>query len=124
MTAIILIVLGLIVAILVRTTVNHSLAIALVLVVHSPAWILASALTLVGTAAIAVPCEDNASRERESPDESSIQLESTQGLERSYDASQILGDELSPVRRNENTRPLELRDDGRALEWRRRIAGS
>jgi hypothetical protein len=69
-----------------------------------------------------VPCGDDSCQEQEDRGDSSIQLKPTQPLDRSYDASRILGDELAPGLRKKDERPPGLRDDGRAREWRNRIA--
>ena len=89
---------------------------------HRPTWILAFGLALLGAPAAAVPCGDDSCQEHEDRDEASIQLKPTQPRERSHDASRILGDELLPAVRNKDARPPEIRDDGRAREWRKRIA--
>ena len=89
---------------------------------HRPIWILALGLALPGTPAAAVPCGDDSCQEQGNRDDSSIQLKPTQPHDRSYDAPPILGDELSPVLRTKDARPPGLRDDGRAREWRKRVA--
>jgi hypothetical protein len=96
-------------------------------------WILAFGLALVCTPAAAVPCRDDSCGKKEDRDASSIQLKSTQ--HRSYGASHILVDDLPPglstkdelpprlIERDERDElPPGLRDDGRAHEWRTRIA--
>ena len=90
----------------------------------SPMWILAFGLVLVCTAARAVPCRDDSCGNREDQDRkaSSIQLRPMQPGDRSYDASPILGDELAPGLRKKDELPPSFRDDGRAHEWRERIA--
>jgi hypothetical protein len=89
---------------------------------HRPTWILAFGLAVLGTPAGAVPCGDDSCQKQEDRDDSSIQLKPTQPLDRSYDASRILGDELAPGLRKKDERPPGLRDDGRVREWRNRIA--
>ncbi len=89
---------------------------------HRPTWILAFGLALLGAPAAAVPCGDDSCQEQEDRDGASIQLKPTQPRNRSYDASRILGDEPSPGLRKKDEHPPGLRDDGRAREWRKRIA--
>jgi hypothetical protein len=90
--------------------------------VQCPTWILAFGLALLGAPAAAVPCGDDSCQEQEDREASSIQLKPTQPRDRFYDASRILGDELAPGLRKQDERPPGLRDDGRAREWRKRIA--
>lgn len=99
-----------------------------------PIPILAFGLALLGTPAGAVPCGDDSCQKQEDRDDSSIQLKATQPRDRSYDASRILvedlppglseKDELPPGLRKKDELPPGLRDgtDGRAREWRKRIA--
>ena len=91
--------------------------------VHRPTWILAFGLALLGAPAAAVPCGDGSCQAQEHRDDASIQLKPPEPRGRSYDASRMLGDELSPgrVRKKDELSP-GLRDDGRAREWRKRIA--
>ena len=90
---------------------------------HRPTWILAFGLALLGAPAAAVPCGDDSCQEYEDRDDASIQLKPPQPRSRSYDASRMLGDELSPGRlRKSDERSPGLRDDGRARDWRKRIA--
>ena len=89
---------------------------------HRPTWILAFGLALLFAPAQAVPCGDDSCMKKEDHGASSIQLKPTQPRDRSYDASRILGDELAPGLRKQDERPPGLRDDGRAREWRNRIA--
>ena len=86
-----------------------------------PTWILAFGLALLGAPAAAVPCGDDC-QEQEDRDDSSIQLKPTQPSDGSDDASRNPSDELSPGLRKKVERPPGLRDDGRAREWRKRIA--
>jgi hypothetical protein len=90
--------------------------------VPRPTWILAFGLALLGAPAGAVPCDDDSCQKQADRDDSSIQLKPAQPRERSHNAPRILGDELSPVLRKKDARPPGLRDDGRAREWRKRIA--
>ena len=89
---------------------------------HRPIWILAFGLALLIAPAQAVPCGDDSCTKKEDREASSIQLKPTQPRDRSHDVSRILGDELSPGLRKKDERPPGLRDDGRAREWRKRIA--
>jgi hypothetical protein len=81
------------------------------------------------------PCRDDSCGKKEDRDASSIQLKSTQPRDRSDGASHILVDDLPPglstkdelppglLERDEKDElPPGLRDDGRAHEWRKRIA--
>jgi hypothetical protein len=90
--------------------------------VQRPPWILAFGLALLGAPAAAVPCGDDSCQEQEDRGDSSIQLKPPQPRDRSHDASRTLGDELTPGLRKKDERPSGLRDDGRAREWRKRIA--
>jgi len=90
--------------------------------VQRPTWILAFGLALLGAPAAAVPCGDDSCLEQEDRDDSAIRLKPTQPRDRSDDASRIPSDELSPDPRKKDERPPGLRDDGRAREWRKRIA--
>ena len=85
-----------------------------------PTWILAFGLALLCAPAEAVPCRDDSCTKKEDGEASSIQLK--QPRDRSYDASRILVDELAPGLRKKDELPPGLRDDGRAREWRNRIA--
>ena len=90
--------------------------------VHRATWILVFGLALLGAPAAAVRADDDSSQKQEDGDHSSIRLKPTQPRDRSHDASRIPGDELSPGLRKKDERPPRLRDDGRAREWRKRIA--
>ena len=89
---------------------------------HRPTWILAIGLALLCVPAQAVPCRDDSCGKTEDRDASSIQLKPMQPRDRSYDALRILVDELAPGLRKKDELPPGLRDDGRAREWRNRIA--
>jgi hypothetical protein len=89
---------------------------------HRPTWILAFGLALLIAPAQAVPCGDDSCTKKEDCEASSIQLKPTQPRDRSYDASHLLGDELAPALRNKDELPPGIREDGRAREWRNRIA--
>jgi hypothetical protein len=90
--------------------------------VQHPTWILAFGLALLGAPASAVPCGDDSCREQKDCGDSSIQLKPTQPRDRSYDASRSLGDEFAPGLRQKGERPPGFRDNGRAREWRKRVA--
>jgi hypothetical protein len=90
--------------------------------VHRSTRILAFGLALLGAPAAAVGSDDDSSQKQEDGDRSSIKLRPTQPRDRSHDASRIPGDALSPGLRKKDERPPALRDDGRAREWRKRIA--
>lgn len=90
---------------------------------HRPTWILAFGIALLFAPAQAVPCRDDSCTKKEDREASSILLKPTQPRDRSYDASRILVDELAPPGlRKKDELPPGLRDDGRAHEWRNRIA--
>jgi hypothetical protein len=91
---------------------------------HRPTWTLAFGLALLIAPAQAVPCGDDSCTKKEDREASSIQLKPTQLRDRSYDPSRILGDELAPALSKEDELPPGIRDDGRAREWRNRIANS
>jgi hypothetical protein len=83
---------------------------------------LAFGLALLGAPAAAVPCGDDSCQKQEDRDDISIQLKPTQRRDRPDDASRIPGGELSPILREKVEFPPGSRDDGRAREWRKRIA--
>lgn len=92
-----------------------------------PVWILAFALALVCTAAQAraAPCGDDSCGKREDRDASSIHLEPpANARERSHDAWPPRTDELPTELSPKVELPPGLRDDfdGRAREWRGRVA--
>ena len=89
---------------------------------HRPTWILAFGLALLFAPAQAIPCRDESCTKKDDREASSIQLKPTQPRDRSYEASRILVDELAPGLRKKDELPPGLRDDGRAREWRKRIA--
>ena len=90
---------------------------------YRPTWILAVGLALLGAPAASVPCGDDSCREQADRDHASIQLKPSQLRPWSYEASRMLGDELSTGRlRKKDEHSPRLRDDGRAREWRKRIA--
>jgi len=93
--------------------------------VHPPTWIIALGLSLLGTQAAAVPCEDDSCQGQADRDDASIQLKPTPSRSRSYDASRMLGNEFWPgPLRTKDERSPGPRDDGRAREWRKRVATS
>jgi hypothetical protein len=93
--------------------------------VHPPTWILAFGLVLLGNQAAAVPCGDDSCQGQEDREDASIQLKPTQPRARSYDASRMLGNEFWPgTLRTKGERSPGLQDDGRAREWRKRVATS
>jgi hypothetical protein len=89
---------------------------------HRPTWTPAFGLAPLCAPAQAVPCRDDSCTKKEDREASSIQLKPTQPRDGSYDASRTLGDELAPGLREKDELPPGLRDDGRAREWRKRIA--